>query len=1372
VPDLEELLGDSRGIVALRNNLVRLLQRPGLGMLPPILLLGETGTGKGLLAKAIHRSGPRRAGPFVDVNCAAIPDNLLEAELFGFERGAFTDARQAKPGLFQAASGGTLFLDEIGLLPESAQAKVLKAIEDRVVRRIGRTRPEAVDVSIVAATNADLAGEVRARRFRADLFHRIAVVVLSVPPLRERETDILLLARHFLARTCDVYGLPPRRLGTDASAALRAWPWPGNVRELANVIERTVLLAEGTEISAAMLQLRELGALEPVSTSAKDIPRALAGTAEALGREQIADALHATAGNLSRAAARLGIPRNTLRYRMERLGLNESGKLPAPRPQRSAESLPASVSSAIAMPGEASSRRRLVAAVRVRLGGSWETGSITEWSRMLGIVFDRLRSFGGLIDELGIAGCVAFFGLDPVEDAPRLAAYAALAARHALGLSPGSIDESRPVCVALQVAAVTLFRVGDRWQLDPAIREGFLETLGDLVGGMATANVVVAASATPFLDRHFELAPVEDGNFTGRSCVWLTGTKRSTYELWGRATRFVGRADELAKLRRAVHEASAGRGGMVGLRGEPGCGKSRLLAELAQEFAGTEVRWVEASCPSYGTAVPFLAAMLLIRKCLGLDAGSPMELILEALDGRSAGTAPEDDFEPALVALLGSLPELHPFTMLPAPRRRSLMVKAAAHLLMTADGTDPLVIALEDVQWIDRESQDVLDAIQHGCGATRLLLVITYRPNYRQIRSRPGSFEISLPPLPAESAGQLLDDLLGTNVSLARVRGELLHKTGGNPFYLEESVRALADSGVIVGNRGSFRLSGASASLVVPENVRAVVAARMDQLTPKRRRVLQCAAAVGPSGPFGLLVLVCDLPPEMIREEVGALCNAAFLSPHSGGDEARWEFRHALTHEAAYASLLELERKLLHASVLRSMERFWAGSETEYADLLADQAVRAEAWDRAIDYLRVASAPAYARAGMEEAIGRLETALQLVDRLPASVETARRGIDIRLDLHHALMTAGRVRDVAELQPEAERLARQIDDGPRLAQVLRHRSHLSWQGGRYRIAAGYARQALDVLNVTPDGATQLQATYCLGISLHALGDYRGSERSFAWIVEGPGAQLVSGVSALIGRVSALTVPLDAPAWSWRGFSLGMTGDFASGLQAIGKGVDLAETRGYAQSRIMARTIEALTFTYAGRMAERVASMAEIVALCEQIGFVGWLPGAYSTYGFMLTRLGRVGDETLNYLEQAVIANEKMGLRVFHAQRYCWWAEGLLRAGNVADARRRADTAVDLAASMEERGVEAEALMVRALVAHAEGAAASGHEDLMRALAISQTLEARPFEAQCHLALGTILGAMGKADESADHHARGDALCREMGISPWWSNGGQS
>src|SRR5262245_14393446 len=260
-----ELLGESPTIQVVRDKLRRLLdrQRPG-HRLPPIIIQGDTGTGKGLVAHLLHRDGPRAHGPFVDVNCAAIPETLLEAELFGFERGAFTDAHRAKPGLFQAAHGGVLFLDEVALLPESAQAKLLTAIEERAVRRLGSTRLELVDAWLISATNTDLRGAVDTRRFRKDLYHRLTVVTIDLPPLRDRGADILLIATHFLERTCTEYGLPAMHLDPEARRRLLAYAWPGNVRELANVIERAALFTDTSVVTA-----ENLGSLQADGGQAK-----------------------------------------------------------------------------------------------------------------------------------------------------------------------------------------------------------------------------------------------------------------------------------------------------------------------------------------------------------------------------------------------------------------------------------------------------------------------------------------------------------------------------------------------------------------------------------------------------------------------------------------------------------------------------------------------------------------------------------------------------------------------------------------------------------------------------------------------------------------------------------------------------------------------------------------------------------------------------------------------------------------------------------------------------------------------------------------------------------------------------------------------
>jgi len=319
--DLEELVGQSPAIASVRSDLRRLL---GLARdrarLPAVLIQGETGTGKGLVARLLHGLGPRARGPFVDLNCATIPEPLLEGELFGYERGAFTDARRAKIGLFQSSSGGVLFLDEVGLLPPNVQAKVLTALEEKAVRRLGGTTKEAFDSWIVSATNTDLELAVRERRFREDLYHRLAVLTVRLPPLRERAGDAVLLAERFLERACREYDVPVKSLTADARALVARARWPGNVRELGNVMERLTLLVDRSEVRAADLEL-VLGG----DRGAGPAP----GSSAAGEREQILAALEATGWNIMRTATRLGVSRNTVRARMDRWGLR-SGRETVP----------------------------------------------------------------------------------------------------------------------------------------------------------------------------------------------------------------------------------------------------------------------------------------------------------------------------------------------------------------------------------------------------------------------------------------------------------------------------------------------------------------------------------------------------------------------------------------------------------------------------------------------------------------------------------------------------------------------------------------------------------------------------------------------------------------------------------------------------------------------------------------------------------------------------------------------------------------------------------------------------------------------------------------------------------------------------------
>jgi Nif-specific regulatory protein len=313
-----QIVGESPAIVALRTTVGRLAATD-----LPVLILGESGTGKEVVAQSLHFQGPRAALPFVAVNCAALTETLLESELFGHEKGAFTDAREMRRGKFEMAEGGTLFLDEIGDMSLSGQAKLLRVLEQKVITRVGGSLNIPINVRIVAATNANLVEAVRQKKFREDLYYRISVVTQLIPPLRDRPEDILPLAEYFLKQFCARARRPSLKFTTDARRRLQAHAWPGNVRELRNLMERVVFLGTGEKVEADELAFILSPGREPALEPSSDL--SLDNATRRFQQEFIRRSVKRVQGNMSEAARLLGVHRSNLYRKMRQLQMSEVG---------------------------------------------------------------------------------------------------------------------------------------------------------------------------------------------------------------------------------------------------------------------------------------------------------------------------------------------------------------------------------------------------------------------------------------------------------------------------------------------------------------------------------------------------------------------------------------------------------------------------------------------------------------------------------------------------------------------------------------------------------------------------------------------------------------------------------------------------------------------------------------------------------------------------------------------------------------------------------------------------------------------------------------------------------------------------------------
>ena len=1094
---LAGLLGTSPAIETLREDVRRLLGRGYAAHRPPsILIQGETGAGKGLLADLVHRAGPRAAGPFVDVNCAAIPETLLESELFGFERGAFTDARRSKPGLFQTAHHGTIFLDEVGLLPEALQAKLLKVIEERAVRRLGGTQSEPIDVWVISASNVDLPAAIRERRFREDLYHRLAVLTLRLPSLRERGQDILLLANHFLARAAADYGVSARTLSQDACARLLAHPWPGNIRELANLMERVALLSDSPQVTAAMLDLTQTPAAEPpppqsMSSDVGSLDHAMA--------DHIRTALEQTGWNLSRTAARLGIARNTLRVRIDKLGIRPPGARPsaphraAPRPARppASASTPATtpppeveapeVEAPVVSPVSIRWERRRVTLLRARLMAPANADVLLDTSRALETLIEKARSLGGRVEELSPTSVGAAFGLDLPEDAPRRAAHAAMAMRKALERIGPAGAEQPPLKIAIHVGVFMIGRTSTGPEIDADTgREGWA-ALESLLSTAPPWSIVVSSAAAQFLERRFDLEPQPAEKDGAERGYWLAGPERAGFKAAGRMAMFVNRKLELDLLLNRLSSAIAGHTQLVGIAGEAGIGKSRLLFEFRQALRGRRVTFFEGRCRSYGSTIPYLPILEILRRACRLDDLDGPAVVLDKVSATLERLGIDSDEAASyLLRLLGIKEGAEALDALSPESVQLRTLEILRRMIRRGSTRQPIIMVIEDAHWIDQASQ-AFASVMDGLAGVPLLLFLTYRPGYRPPWTDRANFtQIALHGLSSDESATMVGPLLGAEASLASLRPAIVAKADGNPFFLEELARVAAEQG---------------SAVRMPDTVEEVLLARMDRLSAGARGVLQHAAVLGAEIPLRLLRAIPG-DREGVEQSLAELTRLEFLYERFDGDEPVYVFAHGLTQEVAYRSLAEPRRRAAHAAAGFALEELYAGRPDDAIELLAYHFGRSGADEQAVDYALLAAGKAQRRWANTEAVAHFEAALRRLDAMKDTEGNRLRRIDAVVNQAEVKFALGQHREHIHALESIRELVKTTGD-PRRRAAWHYWTgfvHSLTGSSRPEVAIAYCQEAAAIADAGGFEEITAYAECCLGHVYQVSGNLRDALRA--------------------------------------------------------------------------------------------------------------------------------------------------------------------------------------------------------------------------------------------------------------------------------------
>jgi tetratricopeptide (TPR) repeat protein len=637
----------------------------------------------------------------------------------------------------------------------------------------------------------------------------------------------------------------------------------------------------------------------------------------------------------------------------------------------------------------------------------------------------------------------------------------------------------------------------------------------------------------------------------------------------------------------------------------------------------------------------------------------------------------------------------------------------------------------------------------------RLLLLVNYRPEYQHGWGSKTSYtQLRLDPLPPASADALLQALLGDNPSLVPLKQLLVARTQGNPFFLEESVRTLMETGVLVGEPGAYRLVQALPTIQVPATVQAVLAARIDRLPPEDKRLLQTAAVVGTEVPLPLLQAIADLPEATLHRGLAHLQAAEFLYETRLFPEQDYTFKHALTHEVAYGSLLLERRRGLHARLVEALETLAPERAAEQVERLAHHALRGEVWAKAVTYCQQAGARAWGRAAFREAVAAFEQALQALAHLHEDGDTSVVAIELRLTLGNALTQLGEYGRHLALLGEAEALARALDDRARLGRVLAWMAIVLRVTGDHDGAMAAGQQALKLAVEIGDRALQGEASHTLGQVYYAIGDF------------GRAAELLRRNVEAADRESD-TPSADVRIWSqaWLALTLGGLGAFAEGRRHGEEALHLAMLEGRGNTPIAAHGCLGVLYLAQGDLEPAIRVLEQGLALCRASGNRDFLRVIVACLGYAYALQGRLAEGRAR-LEEAISESLRTGAR----QRPGWvaWLSEVCRlAGRGDEAWQHARQALDLARQQRARGEEAHALHQLGTVhAHADPPdAVQAEAHYQQALTLAEELGMRPLQAHCHRGLGTLYAKMDQREQARTALSTAIDLYRAMQMTFW-------
>jgi class 3 adenylate cyclase/tetratricopeptide (TPR) repeat protein len=1015
---------------------------------------------------------------------------------------------------------------------------------------------------------------------------------------------------------------------------------------------------------------------------------------------------------------------------------------------------------------------------------------------VLNIMMEAVHRYEGTVNQVLGDGIMALFGAPLAhEDHALRASYAALAMQEEMRRYRQNLGQSEEtglhIGIGMNSGEVVVRSIDNDLNIDYSAL-GHTTHLAARMQELAGPGVTLISTSTlRQVEGFIQVNPLGAVQAKGISqpveTYEITGATPARTRVQAGAARgltpLVGRRSEIDCFNKLVEQVAVGRGQILAMVGEPGMGKSRLVHEFTRHQLPAGWLVIEAASVSYGKATPYFPLIELLRRYFGIADGEAGENIRDQvvthiveLDGMLRDAIPpilslmgvladekSADWEPARNRLTNvpDLPSLIArFNSMDPQQRRRCILDAVKRVLIRESQRQPLLTVFEDLHWIDNETQAFLDSFIDSLPMAHILVVVNYRPEYNHGWAEKSYYtQLRVDPLQPRSAEELLHHLVGRNEDLAPLKQLLIHRTEGNPFFAEESVRSLVETGVLAGEKGAYQPGLKIHEIDIPSTVQNVVADRIDRLPIEEKHLLQTAAVIGVIVPFGLLRAVSELPDDRLYEYVAHLRSAEFIFETNLFPELEYTFKHALTNEVVYGALLHARRTSLHAKIMQGLEEIQGSNLQDYVETLAHHAFRGELWDKAVPYLSQAGAKALACSAFKEAVAFLEQGLEALDHMNESRPKLEWAIDLRLQLRNALFLLGDSRKLYRYLKEAETLAQTLGDEHRIGRVLNFLCSYAGIAGDPDAAVSYGRRALALPVVSVDATIGAVTHYYLGAAYNKMGNYREAIHVLARGLKGIRNELRH-------ERFGTTLVLSVVCRSHLVQCLAATGAFDQGIRYGEEAIQIANEVEHPVSRIYVNCSLGVLFLFRGECDKAVRLLDLSLKICRSAAVPVYVPFVASRLGAAYATAGQIA-EALPYLEQGVGDSASVGRVGFLSLSMVWLGEGYLLAGRIKEADDVARRALELAQTHKERGHEAWALKVLGdIAAHARPGSDESDVFYRRALELARELGMRPLEAHCHAGLSNLKLAQGQTGLAHEELRAAVELYDSMKM-PLWS-----